>query len=70
MEKFYHVPFEKFERYTPFGTPAQVAEQLAPYIDSGCRLFNLKVCAQAPEEEVDLGGEVLSILSKMHQDQI
>ena len=22
MEKFYHVPFEQFERYTPFGTPA------------------------------------------------
>ncbi|MEJ6684546.1 MAG: LLM class flavin-dependent oxidoreductase [SAR86 cluster bacterium] len=69
MEKFYHVPFEQFERYTPFGTPAQVAEQLAPYVDSGCRLFNLKVCTQAPEEEVDLGGEVLSALSKMHQDQ-
>ena len=53
MEKFYHVPFEQFERY----------------IDSGCRLFNLKVCTQAPEEEVDLGGEVLSALSKMRQDQ-
>jgi len=65
MEKFYHVPFEQFERYTPFGTPAQVAEQLAPYIDAGCRLFNLKVCAQAPTEEVALGAEVLKELAKI-----
>ena len=32
MEAFYRIPFEKFERYTPSGTPAEVAEQLAPYI--------------------------------------
>jgi alkanesulfonate monooxygenase SsuD/methylene tetrahydromethanopterin reductase-like flavin-dependent oxidoreductase (luciferase family) len=63
MEAFYKVPFEKFERYTPSGTPQQVAEQLAPYIDAGCRMFNLKVCAQHPEDEVALGAEVLKALA-------
>ena len=58
MEDFYKVPFEKFERYTPYGTPSQVAEQLAGYAEAGCRLFNLKVCAEHSEEEVALGGEV------------
>ena len=62
MEAFYQIPFSKFERYTPSGTPAQVAEQLAPYIESGCRLFNLKVCAEHPEEEVALGAEVIEEL--------
>ena len=62
MEAFYRIPFEKFERYTPSGTPAQVAQQLAPYIESGCRLFNLKVCCEHPEEEVDLGRDLVTEL--------
>jgi alkanesulfonate monooxygenase SsuD/methylene tetrahydromethanopterin reductase-like flavin-dependent oxidoreductase (luciferase family) len=64
MEAFYRIPFEKFERYTPSGTPAEVAEQLAPYIESGARLFNLKVCAKHAEEEVDLGAELVSELRR------
>lgn len=62
MESFYHIPFSKFERYTPSGTPSEVAEQLAPYIESGCRLFNLKVCTENPEEETELGAEVVAQL--------
>lgn len=58
MERFYHTPFEKFERYTPFGTPRDVAEQLAPYAEAGCELFNLKVCARDPRDEVGLAGAV------------
>ena len=62
MENFYKIPFSKFERYTPFGTPDEVAEQLSPYVESGCRLFNLKVCTSRPEEEMELGAEVLALL--------
>jgi alkanesulfonate monooxygenase SsuD/methylene tetrahydromethanopterin reductase-like flavin-dependent oxidoreductase (luciferase family) len=65
MEAFYHVPFEQFERYTPYGTPAQVAERLAPYLDAGCRLMNLKVCTHHPDEEVVLGAEVRAALAGM-----
>ena len=41
MESFYHVPFERFERYSPYGTPEDIAEFLAPYVAAGCSAFNL-----------------------------
>ncbi len=65
MESFYKIPFSKFERYTPFGKPSDVAEQLAAYAEAGCRLFNLKVCTSKPEEEMELGAEVLALLRKI-----
>jgi hypothetical protein len=65
MEKFYQIPFEKFARYTPSGTPKSVAEQLAPYIESGCRLFNLKVCCEDPAEEAALGAELVTEMKKL-----
>lgn len=40
MEGFYRVPFDRFERYVPAGTPADVAEQVAPYAEAGCTTFN------------------------------
>jgi alkanesulfonate monooxygenase SsuD/methylene tetrahydromethanopterin reductase-like flavin-dependent oxidoreductase (luciferase family) len=40
MEGFYHVPFDSFERYVPAGTPADVAEQVAPYVEAGCTTLN------------------------------
>jgi hypothetical protein len=30
MEAFYQLPFERFERYCPYGTADDVAEFLAP----------------------------------------
>lgn len=62
MEGFYKVPFEKFERYTPYGTPAEVAEQLQPYVEAGARLMNLKVVAADDAGEVQGGGEILRLL--------
>jgi alkanesulfonate monooxygenase SsuD/methylene tetrahydromethanopterin reductase-like flavin-dependent oxidoreductase (luciferase family) len=41
MEAFYQAPFERFERYCPYGTPEDVAEFLAPYAAAGCAEFNL-----------------------------
>jgi alkanesulfonate monooxygenase SsuD/methylene tetrahydromethanopterin reductase-like flavin-dependent oxidoreductase (luciferase family) len=49
MEAFYQLPFERFERYCPFGTPDDVAEFLAPYAEAGCREFNL--IPQAPDPD-------------------
>ena len=40
MERFYRIPFERFEKYSPFGTAEVVAEALARYRDAGC-LFSL-----------------------------
>jgi probable F420-dependent oxidoreductase len=41
MEDFYRRPFESFERYAPCGTPAAIAESLAPYIEAGARHLHL-----------------------------
>jgi len=49
MEAFYQLPFERFERYCPYGTPDDVAEFLAPYVAAGCTEFNL--VPQAPDAD-------------------
>ena len=54
MEAFYQLPFERFERYCPYGTPDDVAEFLAPYAMAGCREFNL--IPQAPDHDYAIAG--------------
>lgn len=58
MEAFYKVPFEAFEKYTPYGTPEQVAEALLPYAEAGCSMFNLKVVAGDDDASIDAAGEI------------
>lgn len=59
MEAFYSVPFEAFEKYTPYGTPAEVAEQLEAYVEAGCSMFNLHVVAGTDTESVAATAEVI-----------
>jgi alkanesulfonate monooxygenase SsuD/methylene tetrahydromethanopterin reductase-like flavin-dependent oxidoreductase (luciferase family) len=40
MEQSYQLPFDRFERYVPSGTPDDVAAALVPYLEAGCRRFN------------------------------
>jgi alkanesulfonate monooxygenase SsuD/methylene tetrahydromethanopterin reductase-like flavin-dependent oxidoreductase (luciferase family) len=54
MEAFYQIPFERFERYSPHGTAEDVAEFLAPYVEAGCRRFNL--IPQAGDRDAALAG--------------
>lgn len=54
MEAFYQLPFERFERYCPYGTPDDIAEFLAPYAAAGCREFNL--IPQAPGHDYAIAG--------------
>jgi hypothetical protein len=56
MERFYQIPFERFERYSPFGSPAEIAEFLAPYVEAGCTAFNL--IPQSPDVDTAVGGAV------------
>lgn len=58
MESMYRIPFERFERYSPYGTPAEVADFLAPYVASGCRFFNLMPLAESPEAGIDAVAEI------------
>ena len=54
METFYQLPFERFERYCPYGTADDVAEFLAPYAAAGCTEFNL--IPQSPDHDVSIAG--------------
>ena len=62
MERFYGLPFEAFEKYTPYGRPDQVAEALAPYVEVGVHEFDLSVCSADPIEGIAMVGEVKRLL--------
>lgn len=63
MQQFYRIPFERFEKYSPYGTPEDVAEALAPYRDAGCRLFNLMPIAADSDAGIHGIAEVKRLLS-------
>lgn len=52
MESFYGLPFSALERYSPAGTPEDIAAALAPYVEAGCRTFHLNPVASSHEEAV------------------
>jgi len=54
MEAFYQLPFERFERYCPYGTADDVAAFLAPYVAAGCSEFNL--IPQSPDHDQAISG--------------
>ncbi|RAV01814.1 LLM class flavin-dependent oxidoreductase [Mycolicibacter senuensis] len=62
MESLYRIAFAKFEKYTPYGTPEDVANALRPYLSAGCREFNLIPIAAHPDEAIAGVGEVRRLL--------
>ncbi len=68
MEEMYRTPFEKFEKYSPYGSAQVIADFLAPYIEKGARIFN--VAARGPDEEtcIDTVAEVSDILHRAFPD--
>jgi probable F420-dependent oxidoreductase len=64
MTAFYRLPFEAFEKYTPYGTPAEVAEFIAPYVEAGCRWVNF-VLADHPEAVMERTLAVRDALRKV-----
>lgn len=64
MQAFYRLPFEAFEKYTPYGTPAEIAEFIAPYIEAGCRHLNF-VVADHPDAVLDRAAAVRDALAKI-----
>ena len=63
MQRFYQMPFEPFERYSPYGTAEQVAEFLHPYIDAGCSSFNVIPCAGDDDSAIAAVSELRAILT-------
>jgi alkanesulfonate monooxygenase SsuD/methylene tetrahydromethanopterin reductase-like flavin-dependent oxidoreductase (luciferase family) len=62
MEAFYGLPFGKFERYCPCGTPEEIAASLRPYVDAGCRSFNLIPVADSEQAAIDGADAVRTFL--------
>lgn len=62
MEGLYHLPFDRFERYTPYGTPADIAEHLKPFVDAGCTTFHLLARSTDPTATIDAAAEVKRVL--------
>jgi alkanesulfonate monooxygenase SsuD/methylene tetrahydromethanopterin reductase-like flavin-dependent oxidoreductase (luciferase family) len=68
MQDFYHLPYESFARWSPAGTPDDVAEFLAPYIEAGCSMFNLIPCGEDSDETVAMAAEVRDLLRREFPD--
>jgi alkanesulfonate monooxygenase SsuD/methylene tetrahydromethanopterin reductase-like flavin-dependent oxidoreductase (luciferase family) len=66
MTAFYQLPFERFERYSPYGTPEDVATFLAPYVQAGCGSFNLIPCAADTATAVEGVARVKALLRSIH----
>jgi alkanesulfonate monooxygenase SsuD/methylene tetrahydromethanopterin reductase-like flavin-dependent oxidoreductase (luciferase family) len=62
MTAFYGLPFERFERWSPAGTPAQIADFLVPYAEAGCRVFNLVVNGRDPAHEIEASAEIRELM--------
>jgi alkanesulfonate monooxygenase SsuD/methylene tetrahydromethanopterin reductase-like flavin-dependent oxidoreductase (luciferase family) len=63
MQQLYKLPFEKFERLCPAGTPEQAADFLRPYAEGGARSLTLVPCSPSWEAGVDAVAEVNALLN-------
>lgn len=68
MENLYRMPFERFEKYSPYGTPEKIAEFLVPYIDSGARTLNIMPCASSEEASIEAVSEISELLHREYPD--
>ena len=65
MEGMYRLPFERFEKYTPFGSAREVAEMVAGYVEAGARHINLLPVQDSQEEAVERAAEVQAALREI-----
>ena len=63
MENMYRLPSERFERFTPAGTAETIAAYLRPYVEAGCRTFNVAAQAVRWEAAVEGLAEVRRLLN-------
>ncbi len=63
MQTFYQMPFEPFERYSPYGSPEDVAAFLHEYVDAGCTVFNVIPCAADHHAAVGAVRELRALLN-------
>lgn len=64
MEGLYHLPFDAFARHIPVGTPTEVAEYVAPYVDAGVTTLNFIPFAASDRAAIDAVAEVRTQLAR------
>ena len=62
MERFYGTPFSFFEKYSPVGSPSDIAQWLKPFIESGAKDLNIAPIASSPSEAITGMAELRKIL--------
>jgi len=66
MQGMYRIPFERFEKYSPYGSPAEIADFLAPYAAAGCTSLNVMAVAPSGEAAIAGVGEIRERLIETH----
>jgi alkanesulfonate monooxygenase SsuD/methylene tetrahydromethanopterin reductase-like flavin-dependent oxidoreductase (luciferase family) len=69
MQGMYRIPFDRFEKYCPWGSPAEIADFLAPYAAAGCESFNVMAVAPSSDHAIAGVGEIRERLAAMRADR-
>mgnify|MGYP000002532359 CR=1 FL=1 len=64
MEGLYRIPFERFERHSPCGTPADIAAAVRPYLAAGARDINLIGVSPNQHHTIEAAAEVRRLLAE------
>ena len=64
MEPIYKIPFEEFERYSPYGSPEEIAEFLCDYVRSRARIKNIEARSSTIEESIEVVSSISALLHK------
>lgn len=67
MQGTYRLPFERFERYTPFGSAKEIAEYLAGFVEAGARHINLIPVQESPDAVIERAAEIRQELRALCQ---
>ena len=62
IESLYRLPFERFERFSPHGTPDAITAALVPYVAAGCTSFSISAQSDDWRDAVACVGEVRRLL--------
>jgi len=62
MQALYNQPPERFQHVTAAGTPEQVAEKLAPFVQAGAEHLTIITVADSVHDGIDLAAEVRRLL--------
>jgi len=62
MQALYNQPPERFQHVTAAGTPVQVADKLAPFVEAGAEHLTIVTVAESVHVGIDLAAEVRRLL--------